>query len=103
MLNLKHSQSRINKLLKKLSKYNTKLKLLIEFLSREAIHEALLNVNDVEDCQLTPEILSQALNDLARGWRHGSKDKYDSDLAVINAHARRNGIVYDPVPLGELL
>ena len=77
---------------------------LVEFLSRTAIREALLNVLCLPECKLSQDALSNAIRELSTKWSRLDEDNYKKDLAIIQKHAKMvDGVEYVPVPVDQIL
>ena len=72
------------------------LPIVIDFMSRRALQEAVWNMWRYEKtCGLNPDQMCYIVKELLLTWREGDSDDYDSDLEVIRRYAPN----YDPKPM----
>lgn len=70
----------------RVNKDDRQVKLIIQFMSREAVNEALFNaIYNPKDSHMTCDLFLDSIEIILRNWKRNSPDDYDSDFAVFSS------------------
>lgn len=81
------------------NKDDKQVKLIIQFMSRKAVNEALFNaVYNSKDSHMTCDLFLDSIEILLRTWKRNNPDDYDSDFAVFSSVVSN----YNPMSVDEI-